>query len=158
MKTLLMMCVTLIVFSGTSLKAQGIFDKIDKALSKVDKATNAADKTKGTSDKLFGFLSKKKKTTDTKTEESMSTTITISGVDFGTLKALNENIQKCTGVEATKIKYNATGSTIDVQHTGSSEDLLKLIQKSNSKDLFADKNLEGLEEGKIAVNAGKKKP
>jgi hypothetical protein len=52
---------------------------------------------------------------------------------------------------------SANGSMVQVQHTGSSEDLLKLIQKSDAKDVFADKNLEGLEDGKIAVILGKKK-
>ncbi|WP_157263015.1 hypothetical protein [Pedobacter steynii] len=156
MKIIPMMCFALMVFCSTSLKAQSVFDKIDKALGKVDKAANAADRTKGTGDKLFGFLSKKKKTTDPESTGA-TTVITLTGIDFSTLKTLNENIQKCTGVESTKIKYNAAGSTIDVQHSGSSEDLLKLIQKSGSKDILADKNLEGLEDGKIAVNLGKKK-
>lgn len=158
MKIIPMMCFALMVFGGTSLKAQGVFDKIDKALSKVDKASNAADRTKGTGDKLLGFFSKKKKTADPAAPVTGGTTITLNGVDFMTLKAVNENIQKCAGVESTKIKYSAAGSTIDVQHTGSSEELLKLIQKSAAKDTFADKNLEGLEDGKIAVTVVKKKP
>jgi hypothetical protein len=156
MKTIRLLCLALILSGATSLKAQGIFDKIDNALNKVDKASNAAGKTKGTGDKLLGFFSKKKKGDDA-TLSGTSTTININGIDFVALKTLNENIQKCKGVESTKIKYNATGSTVQVLHGGSSEDLLKLIQKSDSKDLFADKNLEGLEDGKIVLNLTKKK-
>lgn len=155
MKNISMMCVAFLIFGSASVKAQNVFDKIDNALNKVDKASNTAGKAGGTGDKLLGFFSKKKKTGDAAAQSS--TVITINGIDFAALKVLNENIQKCKGVESTKIKYAANGSTVQVQHAGSSEDLLKLIQKSDAKDVFADKNLEGLEDGKIALNLGKKK-
>nr|WP_121271353.1 hypothetical protein [Pedobacter schmidteae] len=156
MKTISMMCLALLFTGATSLKAQSVFDKIDKALGKVDKAANTADRTKGTSDKLLGFLSKKQKNAEEVKGET-STVISITGIDFSTLKALSENIQKCKGVESAKIKYSAASSTVQVQHTGSSEDLLKLMQKSDVKEVFDDKNLEGLEDGKIALKLPKKK-
>jgi len=156
MKIISMMCLALLLTGSTSLKAQGVFDKIDKALGKVDKASNTADRTKGTGDKLLGFFSKKQKAGEVVKAEN-ATVITISGIDFGTLKTLSENIQKCKGVESAKIKYNAISSTVQVQHAGTSEDLLKLLQKSDSKDVFEDKNLEGLEEGVIALKLPKKK-
>lgn len=156
MKTISMMCLALLFTGTTSLKAQSVFDKIDKALGKVDKAANTADRTKGTSDKLLGFLSKKQKNEEVAKGET-STVISITGIDFSTLKTLSENIQKCKGVESAKIKYNATLSTVQVQHAGSSEDLLKLMQKSDAKEVFDDKNLEGLEDGKIALKLPKKK-
>eukprot|EP01133_Synstelium_polycarpum_P011813 gene11813-13774_t len=155
MKTITLMCFAIFIFGSTVSKAQNVFDKINATLNKVDKAANTADQAKGTGDKLFGFLSKKKKPGDP--AAGNNTLITINGIDFSTLKTLNEHIQKCKGVESTKIKYAASGSTLQVQHAGSSEDLLKLIQKSDAKELFADKNLEGLEEGKIALNLVKKK-
>jgi hypothetical protein len=48
------------------------------------------------------------------------------------------------------MKYSAAGSSIMVKHTGTTDDLLKLLQKS-SPDLFGEKNIESLEEGEIAV-------
>lgn len=156
MKIISMMCLVLLLTGATSLKAQGVFDKIDKALSKVDKASNTADKTKGTGDKLLGFFSKKQKSGDSAKAEN-TTLITISGIDFADLKMLSENIQKCKGVESAKIKYNTVSSTVQVQHAGTSEELLKLIQKSDSKTIFEDKNLEGLEDGQIAIKLPKKK-
>lgn len=156
MKIISMMCLALLLTGSASLKAQGVFDKIDKALGKVDKASNTADRTKGTGDKLLGFFSKKQKAGDAIKAEN-ATIITISGIDFATLKTLSENIQKCKGVESSKIKYNSVSSTVQIQHAGTSEDLLKLLQKSDSKDVFEDKNLEGLEEGAIALRLPKKK-
>lgn len=163
MKTIFMMCFVLLLCGTTSLKAQGVFDKIDKALSKVDKASNTADKTKGTGDKLLGFFSKKKKPKDSTVVVSApasatnSTIIIFNGIDFSNLKAVSENIQQCKGVQGTSMKYSAAGSTLKVQHEGSSEDLLKLIQKSEAKAIFADKNLQSLEDGKISINLPKKK-
>lgn len=143
-----MTCAAIMVFSFTATKAQGILDKIDRATDKVNQAGNTADKTKSTSDKIMGFFGKKKKVT---TENSGKTTIKITGGTFVTLKGINDKLQNAKGIEGTKMKFNNAGnSSIIVQHSGTSDDLLKILQKA-LPDIFSEKNIEGLDDGEIAV-------
>ncbi|MEO6148991.1 MAG: hypothetical protein ABIN95_02955 [Mucilaginibacter sp.] len=81
---------------------------------------------------------------------SKITVVTVSGADFATLKKLNENIKACGIVQDSKMKFSSTASTIEVTHTSSTDELLKLMQET-SKDVFTEKQLEGLEDGKIAL-------
>jgi hypothetical protein len=92
-------------------------------------------------------LEKKKDSSET---TEVKTNIKISGVTFATLSSINENIKKNKCVSGTKMKFNSAGSSITVQHTGSTDDLLKILQKS-SPDVFGEKNMESLEDGEIAV-------
>ncbi|RCH55567.1 hypothetical protein DJ568_06655 [Mucilaginibacter hurinus] len=78
------------------------------------------------------------------------TVVTVAGADFATLKKLNENIKACGIVADTKMKFSSEASTIDVTHTASTDELLKLMQET-SKDVFTEKNLAGLEDGKISL-------
>ncbi|MFD2148005.1 hypothetical protein [Mucilaginibacter antarcticus] len=78
------------------------------------------------------------------------TTVTVTGIDYATLKKFNESIQACGSVTETKMKFNSTSSTIDVTHKESTDNLLKLMSET-SKDIFTDKNIEGIEDGKIAL-------
>ncbi|MFD0750648.1 hypothetical protein ACFQZS_10870 [Mucilaginibacter calamicampi] len=78
------------------------------------------------------------------------TTVTVTGIDYATLKKFNEAIQACGTVTETKMKFNSTASTIEVMHKESTDNLLKLMGET-SKDIFSDKNIEGIEDGKIAL-------
>ena len=78
------------------------------------------------------------------------TTVSITGIDYATLKKFNESIQACGTVTETKMKFNSTASTIEVTHKESTDNLLKLMGET-SKDIFSEKNIEGIEEGKIAL-------
>jgi hypothetical protein len=146
MKKITIICAAVILFGTSAAKAQAVLDKIDNASNKVDRAGSTADKTKSTGDKILGFFGKKKSTETTETK----TNIKISGGTFALLSAVNENIKKNKCVTGTKMKFNSAGSSITVQHTGSTDDLLKILQKA-SPDLFGEKNMESLEDGEIAV-------
>ena len=78
------------------------------------------------------------------------TTVTVTGIDYATLKKFNEAIQACGTVTETKMKFNSTASTIEVTHKESTDNLLKLMGETG-KDIFSEKNIEGIEEGKIAL-------
>lgn len=78
-----------------------------------------------------------------------TTQISVKGAKFVILKKLNESIMDCAGVQDSKMKFNATESTITVTHTGSTAKLLKLIQKRS--DLLPDDCINDFDEGKIAV-------
>lgn len=132
----------------TAAKGQAVLDKIDNASSKVDRVGSTADKTKSTGDKILGFFGKKKK--DNAESAEAKTNIKISGCTFAQLSSVNENIKKNKCVTGTKMKFNSTVSSIAVQHTGTTDDLLKILQKA-SPDLFGEKNIESLEDGEIAV-------
>ena len=78
------------------------------------------------------------------------TTVTVTGIDYATLKKFNESIQACGTVTETKMKFNSTASTIEVMHKESTDNLLKLMGETG-KDIFSEKNIEGIEDGKIAL-------
>lgn len=145
MKKITMICLSLIMLGITHTKAQAILDKMDKAASKADHAGQTADHTKNTGDKILGLFGKKK--SDTSLEK---TTIKITGSDFSTLKTINEKLQSAKGVESTEMKFNSSESSIVVMHTGSTSDILKNLQKA-VPDVFAEKNIEGLDDGEISI-------
>ncbi|MEN0053122.1 MAG: hypothetical protein AAGC65_05605 [Mucilaginibacter sp.] len=155
MKKIMLICAALTLFGFTTTKAQAVLDKIDRASDKVDKAGNTvdkagntADKTKSTGDKILGFFGKKKKDSSQTTETK--TIIKISGVTFSALSGINEDVKKDKNVTGTKMKFNSAGSSILVEHTGTTDDLLKVLQKA-SPNVFGEKNIESLEDGEIAV-------
>jgi len=149
MKKTGIICFAILLFGLTSANAQGILDKIDRTLNKADRAANTADRSSQMGSKIGSLFGKKKGSSDVAAAET-KTTIKLSGVNFTTLKSINDNVQASKGVESTKMKFNASGSTITVQHAGSTEDLLKTLQKA-SPAVFAEKNLESLDDGEISV-------
>ncbi|WP_316794564.1 hypothetical protein [Pedobacter frigoris] len=148
MKKSLTVCFALLVFGATTASAQGILDKIDKVLNKADQAAGSADKASKTGLKAAGLFGKKSAAAET------NTIIKFSGVDFSMLKSINEKVQTAKGVASTKMKFNASSSTIQVQHAGTSEELLTALQKV-SATTFAEKNLEGLDDGEILIKINK---
>ncbi|KQC00871.1 hypothetical protein [Pedobacter sp. Hv1] len=148
MKKIALICFAILVFGGTSVNAQGVLDKIENILNKADRATNTADKAAKTGQKATNLLAKKKGTEAEVAETK--TTLKLTGVNFAALKELNEKLLIAKGVESTKMKFSATGSTILLQHVGSTEDLLKILQKTNPT-IFADKNIDGMDDGEISV-------
>ncbi len=147
MRKILIICFAILVFGISAANAQGVLDKIENILNKADRATNTADKAAKTGQKATSLLAKKGTEAEVATTK---TTLKLSGVNFAELKELNEKLQTAKGVESTKMKFSATGSTIFLQHAGSTEDLLKILQKTNPI-LFADKNIEGMDDGEIAI-------
>jgi hypothetical protein len=146
MKKIMIICAGLLLFSFTTTRAQAVLDKIDKATDKADRAGRTADRTKSTGDKILGFFGKKKDSASSETK----TTVKISGVDFATLRSINDKLQAAKGIESTKMKYSASGSSITLQHSGSTSDILKTLQKA-SPEVFAEKNIEGMDDGEISI-------
>ena len=144
MKKTLLICFAFLVIGTTATKAQDILDKIDRAVNKADRASNTADRAGKTGSKIGSLFGKKKTDAETKT------TIRISGATFTSLKSINDKIQLSKGVAETKMKFNASSSTIVVMHAGSTEDLLKALQKTAPVE-FAEKNLTGMDDGEISV-------
>lgn len=147
MKKIASLCFAILVFGVTSTQAQGVLDKIENILNKADRATKTADKAAKTGQGAADLLAKKKGTSPAADSQ---TTIKLSGVSFAALKELNEKLQSAKGVESTKMKFSASGSTISLQHAGSTEDLLKTLQKT-SPLIFADQYIEGMDDGEITV-------
>ncbi|MDT3405286.1 hypothetical protein [Mucilaginibacter terrae] len=145
MKKIMIICAALMVFGSTLTKAQAILDKVDRATDKADRAGRTADRTKSTGDKILGLFGKKKDGTSTE-----KTTVKLTGVDFSTLKAINDKLQTAKGIESTKMKYSASGSSIVLQHVGSTTDILKTLQKA-APDVFAEKNIDGMDDGEISI-------
>lgn len=138
----------ILVLGCTASKAQGILDKIENTNDKINRAGNTADRTKTTGDKIMGLFGKKKKDVNETAENK--TLIKVAGATLSTLKSINEKVAKSKGVSATKMKFSAAGSSITVQHSGSTDDLLKALQKSPA-GFFEEKNIEGLDEGEISL-------
>lgn len=150
MKKIGIVCFVILLFGVTSANAQGLLDKIDNALNKAERAGNSAEKAGKTGGKLGSLFGKKKTTT----EAENNTTVNISGVDFATLKGINEKLQTDKAVAGTKMKFSSTGSTLTLQHSGTTEDLLKVLQKA-SPNIFAEKNIEAMDDGVIAIKVKK---
>lgn len=146
MKKIMIICAGLLLFGFTTTRAQAVLDKIDRATDKADRAGHTADRTKSTGDKILGFFGKKKDGAASETK----TTVKISGVDFATLRSINDKLQAAKGIESTKMKYSASGSSITLQHSGSTSDILKTLQKA-SPEVFAEKNIDGMDDGEISV-------
>lgn len=179
MKTRLTLLVALMMIGGSSVMAQGLLGKVVKAaetakdvnstVNSVNGAVGTAEQAAGAVNQLKGlFGSKKKKEAEAAAAAAAAvaagangaaialpagmklTIVTVSGIDYATLKKFNESIQACGNVSETKVKFNSTASTIDVVHKESTDNLLKLMQETG-KDIFTDKNIEGIEEGKITL-------
>lgn len=132
----------LIGVSGAS--AQSFLDKLDKTVNQIDRASNSADKASKTGNKVLSLFGAKDKSADNKT------VLQIAGIDLAALKNLNGIVESVKGVSATKMKFNAAKSTITVNHSGATEDLLANIQQK-SKDIFGDEHVTALEEGLIEI-------
>ncbi len=145
MKKIMIICAGLLLFSPMITRAQAILDKVDRATDKADRAGHTADRSKSTGEKILGFFGKKKDGTSAE-----KTTVKIAGANFSTLKAINDKLQSAKGVQSTKMKYSASGSSIVLQHTGTTSDILKALQKA-APDIFAEKNIDGMDDGEISV-------
>lgn len=141
----MIICVGLMLLGSSITKAQAILDKVDRATDKADRAGRTADRTKSTGDKLLGFFGKKKDSALTE-----KTTVKLSGIDFSTLKSINDKLRGAKGIESTKMKYSSSGSSIVLEHAGSTSDILKTLQKA-APDVFAEKNIDGMDDGEISI-------
>ena len=88
--------------------------------------------------------------TKSRNSKQGTTIVQINGIEFSRLKSFTENIKACAGVQSASMKYGSTTSSIEVQHTGTTEALLKLMEET-SKDVFTEKDIESFEEGKILL-------
>jgi hypothetical protein len=179
MKTRITLIAAAIMLSCSSLMAQGLLGAIASgtnaangaagAAGSVSNAAGAVGQAAGAVNQLKGlFGGKKKKEAEAAAAAALQaantavanmpalpagvkvTTVTITGIDYATLKKFNESIQACGTVSETKMKFNSTASTIEVTHRESTDNLLKLMGETG-KDIFSDKNIEGIEDGKIAL-------
>lgn len=149
MKKITMICAAMILSGYTATKAQAVLDKIDRVSGQADRANNTAGRTKTTGDKIMGFFGKKNK--DGTEAAGTKTTIKITGATLATLTGINTKIQNIKGVTGSKMKFSSSGgSSITVQHAGTTDELLKSLQKT-SPDVFKEKNIEGLDDGEITV-------
>jgi len=78
------------------------------------------------------------------------TVITITGMDYDKLSALEQNIKACAIVKLTLKKFNTTQSTIEVTHTGTTDELLGLMLQT-CKSNFKQSNITTTEDGIIAL-------
>ncbi|GAB0157579.1 hypothetical protein CHRYSEOSP005_28580 [Chryseobacterium sp. Alg-005] len=151
MNKIILLSFALFTFSISTAKAQSLFDKIDNAVSKVDKASNTADRASKTGGKVTSLFSKKnKKDNNAGSTAETRTIIHIESIDLASLKKLNSIVSGSTGVSDSKMKYNASSSTITVMHSGSTEKLLDNIQ-ARAKGIISDKNITGFDEGSIEI-------
>ncbi len=135
--------------SNLGVKADSLKSNLGKLTSlfkKKDKAPKEAAKT--TEDSKANAAAP---TVTTAAVPTNNTTIfTVSGADFSTLQTLNEDIKACSGVQSTTYKFSHDASVITINHTGTTDDIFKLIQET-CKSIFTSKNVEGVEEGKINI-------
>jgi hypothetical protein len=110
----------------------------------VNTATNATNSAKNLANQVGGLFGKKADSGPANT-----TQITVKNATFAKLKKLNEAIQSCSGVQDSKMKFNAAESTITVLHSGSTTKLLQVIQKKS--DMVPDDAIENVDEGVIAL-------
>jgi len=132
------------LISVSGAKAQSFLDKLDKAVNHIERAAQSADKASKTGGKVRSLLNKKQGA------GANQTMLQISGIDLSKLKKLNGNVESVKGVNETKMKFNAAKSTITVNHSGTTEELLTNIQLK-SRDIFDDENVAALEEGLIEI-------
>lgn len=154
---------SLLLLIGFAVQAQ--LSKTEKTILEVNKTKKDVEGAVTLGKELGGLFKKKKKAepeaskvdtlgstkeTAVKKQAGTSTTMLIvTGLDFTKLKALNENIKVCMGVQTTNMKYGQP-SSIEISHAGTTEDVMKLITEI-SKDIFTDKNITGFEEGKVSI-------
>lgn len=145
MKKIILLSILGLVISLSGAHAQSFFDKIDNIANQVDKAAKSADKVSKTGSKVKSLLGSKKG------EEAVNqTVISVSGINLTALKNFNAIIESVKGVGSTEMKFNAAKSTIVVNHSGSTEDLLSAIQPK-SAGIFTDDNIASFEEGLIEI-------
>lgn len=144
----------LLTASVSTIKAQSFLDKIDRAVSKVDNASNTADRASQTGGKVLSIFKRKNKNDSAKKEDASvslnKTVFTVVNGSLTSVKNLNSIIENIKGVSSTQMKFNANKSSIVINHSGSTEDLLEKIQ-AKAQSIFTDKNIEGFDEGSIEV-------
>ncbi|MDD3789511.1 MAG: hypothetical protein PHO94_12565 [Petrimonas sp.] len=145
MKKIILLSILGLVISVSGANAQSFFDKIDNIANKVDKAAKSADKVSKTGGKVMSLFSSKKGE-----EAAHQTTISVSGIGLTALKSLNAIVESAKEVSETQMKFNAAESTIVVNHSGSTEDLLMAIQPE-STEIFTDENIVAFEDGLIKI-------
>ena len=108
----------------------------------VNTAANAKTQAKNLSDQISNLVNP-----STVNGATNTTQISVKGAKFATLKKLGESIMACPGVQDVKMKFNAAESSITVTHAGTTEKLLKSIQKKS--DMVPDDSIDNFDEGKI---------
>lgn len=133
--------------------AQGLLDKIDRALNKVENTSNKVDNTSNKAGriggKLGGLLGKK----GDKNAEAAEITVLIEGVNLAELKKISTALESNKKVGEVKMKYNASGSKLNVLFGGDAEDLFEALKKSSA--LITDETVQAIEEDSIAIKIEK---
>lgn len=158
MKKIALFTIALFACQISLVKAQSIFDKLDRlsnqvdnASNKIDKASNTATRASNTGGKVASLFTKKNKNKAENTSEAENKTVVkVSNISLANLKSLNAIIAGTKGVSDTSMKFNSATSSITVLHSGSSDELLENFQPK-AKNIFTDHNIEGIEDGSIEI-------
>lgn len=78
------------------------------------------------------------------------TRVTIRGITFSKLDKLNKDIERCHGVSESTMKFSSSKGVITVKHSGTTEKLLKQMERK-SKDIFTEDNVVASNEGSISI-------
>lgn len=113
--------------------------------------SNVTDQVKAFAGKIGAMLPKRKNHESAPAGSVNTTVVTIKGASFSKLEALNDKVKACSGVQATKIKFNGSRSVITVTHSGSTSKLLKQIERK-SKSIFTAANVSDFKEGSVSIN------
>ncbi|HVV54053.1 MAG TPA: hypothetical protein VHC47_01940 [Mucilaginibacter sp.] len=85
-----------------------------------------------------------------KSSDEKVTRVTIRGITFAKLDKLNKDIDRCRGVHESTMKFSSSKGVITVKHSGTTEKLLKQMEKK-SKDIFTEDNVIASNEGSISI-------
>ncbi len=142
----------LTVFLGCTFaaNAQGLLDKIDKALNKVENTSNKVNNASDKADRIGGSIGK---LVGKKGAKGASYTVLIEGVKLADLKTISTKLESQKKVGEVKMKYNASGSTLTVLFNGDSEELLEALK--DSSPLITDDTVQAIEDDGIALKIGK---
>ena len=132
--------------------AQGFLDKIDRALNKVENTSNKVDNTSNKAGriggKLGGLLGKKGDNS-----AAGELVVLIEGVNLAELKTISTGLESNKKVSDVKMKYKASGSTLNVQFKGDAEELFEVLKKTSP--LITDESVQAIEDEGIAIKIEK---
>ena len=141
------------------LHAQGALEKVKEGTAKTKDVLETGKDVKNTLNSLFGNRKKAKEApkADTIVTKPAAPIVTktiiveIASIEYAKLKTFEDNFKGIAGVKNTSKKFNTSSSTIDVEFSGSPDELWDLLP-IQVKDTF---ELKGINEGKIILEPKK---
>jgi len=145
MKKIILMLSLMMGLSGM-VKAQGLLDKIDRALNK---AENTANKVGSSSEKAGRIGGKINNLIGKKEAKGSNFEIQIHGMKLADLKSLSTGLETDKKVGEVKMKFNSSVSTLQVIYNGESDELFELLKKKSPK--ITDESVQAMEENSISI-------